>query len=100
MLTAFVAAGFDGNAFWDLTPREFQRWLEGARQRQTEGHNNRAWLAHQTAFLTAYAPQKSREFPRLDRLLAGGSPKPRKAQTMEQQIAMAKAWAAATGGRA
>lgn len=81
--------------FWRLTLREIGAVLGGATQRLTREHNDRAWLAWHTAFLNAYAPEKSRKFWKLKDLLHGAGQKPKRRQTVEEQIAIAQAWTAA-----
>lgn len=63
--------------------------LAGAGDRLLREHNDRAWAAWHTAWLTAYAPQKPGKFPKLDKMLSRG---PRKRQTADQQMALVRAW--------
>ncbi|NGP19296.1 hypothetical protein [Devosia aurantiaca] len=42
--------------------------LDACAERDRRAHNDRAWLAHQTAFLTSYHPPKPERFTKLDRL--------------------------------
>lgn len=55
-------------------------------------HDKMAWLAWNTAFLTAYAPAKASEFLALDYLLTQRPTKTAPTQTPDQQLALAMAW--------
>lgn len=89
--------GFNPDTFWSLTPRECFLRIAAAERRLDQEHNQAAWVAWHTAFLTAYAPVKSTEFIKLDSLLRGQ--KPEKAQqTADEQISIAMAWTVRTGG--
>lgn len=76
-----------------MTLREIKMVIDGSAERLKLEHNNRAWLAWHTASLTAYAPQKSRDFTRLSTLLMGAGV-PRR-QTADEQIHIARQWTAA-----
>lgn len=66
--------------------------LEGAANRLRRDQNGLAWLAWHTAFLTAYAPDKSNKFTKLERLIAGKKPAHRRT-SWEQDFAAVSAWA-------
>ncbi|RYC10075.1 hypothetical protein [Ciceribacter ferrooxidans] len=44
--------------------------LAAAMKRRRHEHDEMAWAAWHTAYLTAYAPQKAREFVKLEKLLS------------------------------
>lgn len=67
--------GQDASLFWRLTYREIDTILRGEMRRLRREHNNAAWLAWHTAYLTAYAPSKARKFPKLEKLLWKEPPK-------------------------
>lgn len=69
--------------------------MDAASQRLIREHNGRAWLAWQTAGLTAYAPAKGRDFIKLEALQATSEPTAKPKQTPEQQIAVLKSVMAA-----
>lgn len=48
-----------------------------------------AWTGAQ---LTAYPPAKSREFTKLDRLLASEKPKKARRQTWQEQLSITRRW--------
>lgn len=94
-----MEAGQSPAHFWALTLRELQAVLDGAAAALRRQHNERAWLAWHTARLTAYAPQKARDFQKIETLMHGARPAPRRRQTPEEQIAIAHRWTAALRGR-
>ncbi|ODA67675.1 hypothetical protein A7A08_01710 [Methyloligella halotolerans] len=94
-----MRAGQDPELFWKLTPRETQNILDGYVERLADQYNERAWLAWHTAWLTAYAPQKSTQFVKLKSLLHDAEPRSRPMQSMEEQISVAQMWAVALSGR-
>lgn len=67
--------------------------LKGSAERARREHNGRAWAVHQTAFLTAYAPDKPGHFIKLDKLEAKAKVHP-KAVSWEADLAALSAWAA------
>lgn len=77
--------------FWRLTLREISVILDGVSNRLKREHNERAWAVWHTAYLTAYAPQKSREFTKLKTLLHGED-KPKRRQTAEEIEAITRSW--------
>lgn len=90
----WVEAGQDPSAFWSKTPRLIMVVLDACAERDRRAHNDRAWLAHQTAFLTSYHPPKPERFTKLDRLQV----KPKKAgrgrvRDWEDDFAAMSAWA-------
>lgn len=89
-MTAFISAGFDPRAFWHLTPREVQIWLDGAALRLKREQTERAWLAWTTAAL-----MRSKKMPKLATLIDGKKPAPRPRQTWQEQLAIMEHWAAA-----
>jgi hypothetical protein len=74
--------------FWKLSPRQTHRTL-AARVRMLErGHNERAWLAWHMASL-----QRSKHLPALAKLQIK-HPKPKRRQTWQEQLAIARQWVA------
>jgi len=72
--------------------------LEGCAERDRRAHNDRAWLAHAIANLTAYAPKKSSRFPKLEKLQIKAKAYGRaRVRTWEEDFAMLSAWA--SGGK-
>lgn len=67
----------------------------GAVKRLIRERNDQIRAAHLAAKLTAYAPSKATGFVKIERLLIREDVGPRRAQTVEEQIAIAKAWSAA-----
>lgn len=61
--------------FWDLTLREVSLIIDGVTKRRKRQGDEYLALAWHTAYLTAYAPQKSSQFTKLKTLL-GGNPSP------------------------
>lgn len=81
--------GQDASLFWRLTYREIDTILRGETRRLRREHNNAAWLAWHTAYLTAYAPSKARRFPKLEKLLWKEPPK---RQSVAEMRAVARRW--------
>lgn len=59
------------------------------KRRLRREHNDRAWLAWHTAYLTAYPPRKPREFTKLDKLLWKEQPK---SQSIAEMRDVARRW--------
>lgn len=78
----WTAAGLDPAAFWDMGPAEYVAVLRGANDRIVREHNDRVQAAWLGAQLTAYAPAKSHQFPKLEKLLIQEGP--RKRQSWQQ----------------
>lgn len=91
--------GLDPALFWDLGPREWRAVMTGAVARLKREHNDRAWLAWQTARLTAYAPMKSVDFVPLNTLQMGAAPRERAAPDWQRSFDAFSAWVRAAGGR-
>jgi hypothetical protein len=89
-LKSWVEAGQDPSLFWRLTLREIRTILDGVAIRLEREHNDRAWLAWH---IEALARQK--KMPRLKELTTRMAAKPKRRQTVEEQIAIAQAWTAA-----
>ncbi|MCF1452297.1 hypothetical protein ACQZ61_04085 [Agrobacterium vitis] len=78
-----------------MTLRDIMIVFKACHDRRLFEHDQRAWLAHTTAFLTAYAPQKSREFPKLKIIESKKPEAPPAAATKSDWRAMldkARAW--------
>lgn len=65
--------------------------MAGALSRLTRERNERIEVGWLTARLTAYAPQKSRDFQKLDKLLIGGTAAAKR-QSWQQQLALSSNW--------
>jgi hypothetical protein len=68
--------------------------LRAATARRVREHNDRIEHAWITARLNAYAPTKSTEFVKLAAILEKGRADATPSQSPQQQLAMARAWAA------
>lgn len=92
----YIAAGFDPDGFWRITPREFTHRISGANERRRFDQDARAWLAWHTAALV-----RVEEMPDLSELLT-----PRKAEVEriltpdEQMIALDQLFLAMGGNKA
>ena len=80
-----------------MTPRIILVVLEGCAERDRREHNDRAWLAHTVAQLTAYAPKKAGSFTKLEKLQLKPGRSRRKNRTWEEDFALLSTWA--TGGK-
>lgn len=77
--------------FWSLTLRVIGVILDASVSRMHKEHNDRAWLAWH---IEALARQK--KLPKLKSLLIdAAAAKPKRRQTVEEQIAIAHRWTAA-----
>lgn len=86
-----MALGLDPSPFWGLTLRQITLMMEAAAERNRRAHNDRAWLAW-----TGAALSRAKRLPKLKTLMVakrGAKPRP---QTAEEQMAIARQWAAAT----
>ncbi|MGL5934595.1 MAG: hypothetical protein ACRCZI_03115 [Cetobacterium sp.] len=84
LLKSWTEADLDPAYFWQVTPREMQAILDGAAGRIRREEELSAWLAWHTAALG-----RVKKMPRLMDMLPR---KPKPSQTIEEQIAIAKAW--------
>ncbi|WP_157014897.1 hypothetical protein [Mesorhizobium xinjiangense] len=74
--------------------------MKGESKRLRRTHNERAWQAWHTAFLSAFPPAKPSKFIKLDRLMMTEKIDRAKRSSWEDDFAAAKAWvASATRGR-
>ncbi len=89
MLRAYVSAGFDPAAFWELSPRLYLIQMQGARKRLEAEHENRAWLAWHVEAL-----RRCEKMPDLQKFVAGKAAQP-KTQSPEVLQAMCNALATA-----
>lgn len=87
-----MRAGQDPALFWTLTPREVETILRGAQDRQKDRFNLLAWAVWHVAKLTAYAPEKSRDFIKLEKLKWKDKPSGETAGNWQEMFARAKAW--------
>jgi hypothetical protein len=85
-----VEAGQDPSHFWRLTLREIGVILDGAAGRLRREHNDRAWLAWHVEALS-----RQKKLPKLKDLTFDAPRKPKRRQTVEEQIAIAHRWTAA-----
>jgi len=88
-LKTWVEAGQDPSLFWRLTYREIDVILAGVSERLKREHNERAWLAWHTAMIG-----RVKRPPKLKDMMHGAA-RPRRRQTIEEQIAIAKQWTVA-----
>jgi hypothetical protein len=70
--------------------REIGVILDGVAQRLKREHNDRAWAAWHTAAL-----HRQKKMPPLNTLTHAASPRRRRRQSWQEQLAMAEAWTAA-----
>ncbi|MBY5689341.1 phage tail assembly chaperone [Rhizobium leguminosarum] len=85
--------GLDPDRFWRLTLREMQLVMDGAVARLKRERRERISLAWNTAYLTAYAPQKSREFVDIEKLIGEKLDSPKRRPHWKNVLAKAQAWA-------
>ncbi len=77
-----------------MTFREIDIVMRGVSARERRTHNANAWMAHTMAYLSSYAPEKSRDFTKLEKLQdrgRGGS-KSQPQQNWRQQLAKVQGW--------
>jgi len=86
-----VSAGFDGNAFWSLTPRLYLAHMSGAKQRFEREHKDQAWLVWHIAALS-----RSEKIPDFKQFVGGGAGKVER-QSRETLQAMGDVLAAVWG---
>jgi hypothetical protein len=94
-LAGWVEARQDPARFWSLTLREIAVVLEASAERERRDHNDRAWLAHTTAFLSAYHPREPGKFTALAKLQTKPKPFKRRAPAKrgwEDDFAMLQSW--------
>lgn len=60
-------------------------------------HNENAWLAWHIAFMSAYAPDKSKSFFKLKNLMFGRKAPEKKQQDWRESLAAFSAWAKSKG---
>jgi hypothetical protein len=83
--------GMRPEEFWKLTPYEFQTMIEGHTNKQKNKYNDLKGLAWYIAVLS-----RAKEIPELEKLLGESTPK--KEQTPEEMVAIARILNAAYGG--
>lgn len=78
--------------FWDLTLYEVSLIIEGVTNARKRERDEYLFLAWHTAYLTAYAPEKSSKFTKLEKLI-GGPPEPTGRRMSSEQIeAVVRGW--------
>jgi len=78
--------------FWDLTLYEVSLVIEGVTSARKRERDEYLFLAWHTAYLTAYAPEKSSKFTKLEKLI-GDPPVPTGRRMSPEQIeAVTRAW--------
>jgi hypothetical protein len=87
-----VAAGFEPERFWHITPSEVDREMRGARQRLEREANERMSLAWHIVAL-----DRTKKLPKLETLLIGSRGRGR-AQTPEEHLIAMKSIFLAFGG--
>ncbi|UUP19504.1 hypothetical protein [Nitratireductor thuwali] len=85
--------------FWSLTLREIDTILKGVVIRRKRERNQRTEMVWHTAFMTAYAPAKSREFWKLKDLTAEPKAASGRKNAWESDFAAAQAWVRSTSKR-
>lgn len=93
LLASFVEVGLNPDHFWQLTPREIYTRIKGALAGIKRQRNDLLWQAWHGAYLTAYAPSEASKFPKLSKLLSDQTA-PTPAQAWQEQLAIARHWAA------
>lgn len=73
--------------------------IEGAAERRRHEQNGRAWQAHQTAKMTAYAPKKITDFWSLDSLTTRETKTPSKPKDWKTVLAKVTAWVNGAQGK-
>lgn len=73
-----------------MTPRLIEAVLDGAAARMRTEFNQTAWLAWHIEALA-----RAKKLPKLKDLMSTEAPKPRRRQTVEEQIAIARQWTVA-----
>ncbi|MDW9773086.1 hypothetical protein GOA89_14675 [Sinorhizobium meliloti] len=95
MLKSWVESGLDPSLFWALTLREIGAILDGAVSKLKREREAQMSIAWHTAYMTAYAPQKPRQFWKLKELLGDHSNKPTgRRMTPEEIEAITRGWLA------
>jgi hypothetical protein len=85
--------------FWRLTLREIDAIVRGALAARRNAHNDRAWLAHTVAYLSAYHPKNSKDFVKLEKLRLSDTKVLAKQTDWKAQLAKVQAWAARSKGK-
>lgn len=88
-----MEAGLDPSHFWTLTYREISAILDGAAKRLRREHDERTWLAWHIAAL-----QRAKKLPKLETMMSRKSSRKNR-QSVDEQIAVARAWHAAVTKR-
>lgn len=75
-----------------MTLRELALLFESAGNRRRQDFDQFAWLAHTTAKLSAYAPPKAKDFPKLEKLLAKKQDRRAPPPDWQNDFAKVEAW--------
>lgn len=94
-----MEAGQPYELFWRLTLREIGLVLNGTASRLRREHNDRAWAVWHTAYLTAYAPEKPKNFTKLKALLHDAPAEKPASVDWRGEFAAFSAWAGARKGK-
>ncbi|KAB2673216.1 hypothetical protein F9K77_01190 [Ochrobactrum sp. LMG 5442] len=89
-MKSWVEVGQDPALFWRLTLREIAVILDASTYRLRREQNDRAWLAWHIEALA-----RSKKLPKLKEFLSDAPKKPKRRQSVEEQIAIAHRWTAA-----
>ena len=89
----WVSLGFDAQRFWQITPKEFDREMRGARKRLEREADERMSLAWHIVAL-----DRTKKLPKLETLLISGKSPRGKAQTPEEHVVAIKTIFLAFGG--
>lgn len=88
----WLSFGYSHESFWDQTDRTLLLTIKAQDEKSQREHNRMAWAVWHTVALG-----RMKKLPPLSRLLYRA--KKAVSQTIEQQIAMARMWTAAMGGK-
>ena len=83
-----MAAGFDPDGFWRLTPKLYQIHMDGARKRLDREAKEMAWAVWHVAALT-----RTKKMPRLNQFIPAEKSQSAKPSTWQAQLAAWQSYA-------
>lgn len=89
----WIAAGFDAERFWQITPKEVDREMHGYLRRMEREADERMSLAWHIVAL-----DRTKKLPKLETLMISGRKRRTKAQTPEEHVIALKTIFLAFGG--
>jgi hypothetical protein len=89
---SWIEAGQPADLFWRLTLREVLAVFRACHARREYEFDVVAWASWTTSYLTAYAPQKPKDFPKLEKLTLARRKKPRPAEDWQTSLKRIEAW--------